>query len=257
MDLEQVIFTSNLTHSDVFYQRQYSKYNFAVHNMKDNQASMYLWHEAIGKRGANEIASCVLIHIKKNYSPLQPGELRIMNLWSDRCVGQNNNWTMIALCFYLIQGKYFSELNRKFLVSGHSFLPCDRDFALIEKKKKVATFHIPSDVIQMIKSARTTSPFVMHPVEQKDFLDFRGLINDYIKKDSKLKITEARWIQVSSDSPTVLKVRTTHNIMESWQMYDVLKKRRGRRGSSTPRLPTTLPQFYEGPLPIKKEKKRI
>ena len=136
VDLQQVIFTPNLTHSDVYYQRQFSNYNFCIHNMGKNEATMCIWNESTGKRGAAEIVSCILQYIENNFVKLQPHEVRTLIIWSDRCVGQNNNWKMIALCHYLIALQYFTEVNQKFLVTGHSFLPCDRDFALIEKIKK-------------------------------------------------------------------------------------------------------------------------
>lgn len=45
VDIQQVLFTPILSHSDVYYQRQYSIYNLAVHNMTNNVANLFLWHE--------------------------------------------------------------------------------------------------------------------------------------------------------------------------------------------------------------------
>ncbi|KAJ8868501.1 hypothetical protein PR048_030029 [Dryococelus australis] len=59
---------------------------------------------------------------------------RKLTIWSDSCVWQNNNWRVLALYFYLISCKYFTDVHQKFLCSGHSFLSCDRDFILIERK---------------------------------------------------------------------------------------------------------------------------
>lgn len=134
MDLEQVIFTPMLTHSDMYYQRQYSNYNFAVHNMTKSQAHMFLWHQIIAKRGSKEVSSCLLNYITTQYKKLQPTEERKLVIWSDRCVGQNNNKTVLSLCMFFIRCGYFTEVHQKFLVTGHSFLPCDRDFALEEEK---------------------------------------------------------------------------------------------------------------------------
>lgn len=58
-------------------------------------------------------------------------------VWSDNCVGQNKNKMLLFLWIYLVTKGYFQEINQKFLVSGHSFLSCDRDFAHIEKRKRV------------------------------------------------------------------------------------------------------------------------
>lgn len=60
MDLQQVLSVPNLTHSEMFYRRQLSCYNFCV-SLGDTQTSyMCLWHEGIANRGGNEIASCLL-----------------------------------------------------------------------------------------------------------------------------------------------------------------------------------------------------
>lgn len=137
VDLQQVLFCPNLTHSSIFYQRQLSNYNFAIHDMGSNDVTMCLWHECQAKRGSTEIASCILKYVVDRFTIMQPGEQRKLIIWSDRCVGQNNNWRVLNLYALLVQSRYFSEINQKFLCSGHSFLPCDRDFALIEKKKKI------------------------------------------------------------------------------------------------------------------------
>lgn len=136
-DLQQVLFCPTLKHSSVFYQRQYSCYNQAVHNMGTNDVFMCFWHESVAKRGSAEIASCLLKYVSTHFKPMENiGTDRKLIVWSDRCVGQNNNWRMISLYQYLVTMKYFSSVEQKFLTSGHSFLPCDRDFALIERKKK-------------------------------------------------------------------------------------------------------------------------
>lgn len=108
--------------------------------MGNNAVSMHLWYECIAKRGSLEIASCILNYIECNYNILGHGEERKLIIWSDRCVGQNNNWRILNMYSYLISCKYFTEIHQKFLSTGHSFLPCDRDFALIEKQKKTKKY---------------------------------------------------------------------------------------------------------------------
>jgi hypothetical protein len=48
-DLQQVLFTPSLTHSNVFYQRQYPCYNYGVHDAANGNATMHLWHETVAK----------------------------------------------------------------------------------------------------------------------------------------------------------------------------------------------------------------
>lgn len=52
------------------------------------------------------------------------------------CEGQNHNIKMVAICMYVVTPSVFflKVINNKFLVSGHSNLPCDRNFGTIEKR---------------------------------------------------------------------------------------------------------------------------
>lgn len=255
VDLQQVLFTPNLTHSDVFYQRQYSNYNYSVHNMGDSSVTMYLWHESLAKRESAEITSCLLQHIVHYYQVLPSGKERKLNIWSDRCVGQNNNFKMAILCNYLIYLGYFTEVNQKFLVSGHSFLPCDRDFALIERNKKSRKLYVPDDLVELIASSRQINPFQVFIMNQTHFLDLSS-VESIFRRDSNLKITEARWIQLTADDPGVLRLRTCHNVLESWKTFELLKKKRGnRRPDVSVPLISDLPRLYNNPLPITAAKK--
>lgn len=215
VDLQQVLLTPNLTHSDMYYQRQLSNYNFCIHNMGENIGYMYLWHEQIGKRGSAEIASCILKYIVENYNPLHPGEMKKLIIWSDRCVGQNNNWTILSLYAYLIKLNYFTEINQKFLTSGHSFLPCDRDFAIIEKKKRTSKLYTHKDVVKMIQTAKSENPFRPYEMKLEDFKNFSDITN-LINKNPQCKITKSRWIQLSADDPNTIRIRNSHCLEEPW-----------------------------------------
>ncbi|KAJ4449889.1 hypothetical protein ANN_01295 [Periplaneta americana] len=57
VDMQQVLFSPMLTHSNVFYQRQFSTYNNCVSNAGSGQVTMHLWHEGVADRGASEVAS--------------------------------------------------------------------------------------------------------------------------------------------------------------------------------------------------------
>ena len=75
-------------------------------------------------------------------------------VWSDNCIGQNKNRIILFLFIYLVANGFFEEIEHKFLLSGHSYLPCDRDFAQIEKRKKVTKNFVPADLENMIRQAR-------------------------------------------------------------------------------------------------------
>uniref|UniRef100_A0A8D8SK62 DUF7869 domain-containing protein n=2 Tax=Cacopsylla melanoneura TaxID=428564 RepID=A0A8D8SK62_9HEMI len=199
VDLQQVIVTPMLTHSDVYYQRQYSNYNLAVHNMTKKQANMFLWHQMVAKRGAKDIGSCMLNYVVTNFKKLGPREERKLVIWSDRCVGQNNNKTILSLCMFFIRCRFFSEVHQKFLVTGHSFLPCDRDFALIEREKKKTKLMVPSQIKYMIGASNEKSPFIITEMQQADFKDLdlmaAALLRDNIRQ---FQVTKYVWYKMST-----------------------------------------------------------
>ena len=58
-DLEQVLHLPKTHRCEVFYRRRLSIHNFTILDLKSKACRSYLWHEGLGKRGSNEIASCV------------------------------------------------------------------------------------------------------------------------------------------------------------------------------------------------------
>lgn len=81
--------------------------------------------------GGNEVASCVFRALKEIESSDK------LTAWSDNCCGQNKNKMLVFLWIYLACIGMCTEINHKLLVGGHSFLNCDRDFAVIEKRKRL------------------------------------------------------------------------------------------------------------------------
>ena len=97
---------------------------------------------------------------------------------------------------YLVRCRYFTEVHQKFMISGHSFLPCDRDFALIERQKKKTKPMVPSDWKYVIASSKLNKPFNVIEMYQSDFKDL-DLISSRLKKQN-LKITKFVWFQNNS-----------------------------------------------------------
>jgi len=58
-DLQQVLTTPKSMSSQLYYRRKLSTFNLTVFNLARKHGSCYMWHEGVGKRGANNIASCV------------------------------------------------------------------------------------------------------------------------------------------------------------------------------------------------------
>jgi hypothetical protein len=67
---------------------------------------------------------------------------------------------------HLIQCYFFTEVHQKFLCSGHIFLPYNRDFAFIEKRKKVSYVMVPSQWKNVIAESGINKPFTVVEIEQ-------------------------------------------------------------------------------------------
>lgn len=247
VDLQQVLFTPMLTHSDIYYQRQYSSYNLAVNNMTENVSNMFLWHEVIAKRGSKEVASCLLKYVTNTFNVLAPTKERRLIVWSDRCVGQNNNKFILTLYHYLIRSRYFSEIHQKFMITGHSFLPCDRDFALIERQRRKSKALVPEDWKYVISSSKITSPFTITEMKQEDFKDIETLTQKLMVKSTKFQITKYVWFKLSQDDLTSVYARDSHNVIKPWKIFQLF--------NCEVELPD-LPLLYNMLLPISEEKKK-
>ena len=136
-DLQQVLMTPLLTTNIVFYKRQLSMYNLGTHDCKTDQGLMYMWHEGIASHGSGEIGSCLLHHLRQKATTANK-----LILYSDSCGGQNRNINLLCLWLYIMANPDLSitQIDQKFLVSGHSFLPDDRDFGNIESEEDRSDF---------------------------------------------------------------------------------------------------------------------
>lgn len=218
-DLQQVMFVPTLTHSDMFYLSQLSCYNLGIHVSDTNKAFMCMWHEGVSGRGSNQVTSCLLKILN------MPGvvDKRHVQLWSDNCAGQNKNKVVLFLLIFLASHGLFDSLEYNFLVSGHSFMACDRDFALIEKRKRVTKAHVPRDLHEIVRSAKYNPPFEVIDMETAGFWDFKQAA-DSLLNTKVLNISKLVRIKITSDKPTIVKVKETFSEIESWREVNVLKK---------------------------------
>ncbi|KAL2096951.1 hypothetical protein ACEWY4_001597 [Coilia grayii] len=252
-DMQGVVYTPNLTHSNVYYQRQLANYNLCIQEMgTDKPPTMCLWHEGIAHRGSVEVASCLLKWVQASFSPLVDAKERKLVLYSDRCCGQNNNWRILNLMALLVSRRYFTEVQQKFMVSGHSFLPCDRSFATLEKRRKVTTLYTPSDVVDMTLGARQQQPF--NVLEMK-CQDFRQLPDTTLRRPPGFLITSMMWMKVTASDPWCVYTKGSHSLYEGWKTWLITKPRKNGP-PPVPSFATSYARAYEDPLPIKKEKHR-
>lgn len=178
---------------------------FGIHNCVRNTASMYVWPESVARRGLKEVVSC-LYHYLQSLSGVDT-----LFLFSDSYGGQNKKSTAIHFCYTSV--KMGLKIQHIFLIWGHSYLPCDRDFVKTEsKKKRVDCVYTPQHWMDVVRSAKKTKPFVVVSVSQDVIFDFQSHLANSFKKTvsnggERLWIRDARVFEYSQQHPQELWVK--------------------------------------------------
>ena len=124
---------------------------------------------------------------------------RTLTVWCDNCAGQNKNRMVLMVLIYAVINNLVDNIKLKFLVSRHSYMPCDRDFGIIEKWKKVSTLMIFEEMAEMITEAKNVQPFNVVKMTEEDFYDLASVC-DTLLNTSPIKISSASWIRISRES---------------------------------------------------------
>lgn len=247
---------------EIFYLRQLWVNAFCVHNLKDDSSQIYMYHEGVAKKGANEVCSFIYDYISNNV----PNDVTDLYLYSDGCPGQNrNHWnhTMIRMCLALIDSGKFQKIVHRFPVRGHSFLPCDRDFGVFKRNiKKFDRLFVPMDYCRII--ARSKKNVTVKMVSTDNILDFskwwpplykKTVLSDgskgkNVSRDQKVSFTPSQFYEFIYSSEHPGKV-TTMPYINSFVKHTFDLHQVGQHTISMSSIPVAYPA---GNVPINSKK---
>jgi hypothetical protein len=163
---------------------------------------MYTWIETTAGRGANEMSSCILKWINER---LAENPIDVLVIFADNCPSQCKNKIICALAMHLVHCGRVKQVEWKYLLSGHSFLPCDQAFGLIEKQiKYVDLVWSLDDYVTCMENASVVKPFIITVMTREDFFNFLAIINDkrvVVKNPKGRLFSKASQIVISNTYP--------------------------------------------------------
>ena len=129
------------------------------------------------------------------------------------------------MCFwiYLPLKGYSETIDHKFLTPGHTYLPSDWDFGLIEKKKKESEIYIPAQWFNLFEGKCLQKPFYVSRMKKEDFKDFKILSKSFVNRKhtvdkQKLSLQKIAWFHYTKSKPTEVLVQYSLDESEDWKV---------------------------------------
>ena len=213
VDLQQTLPCPKLVVNRAYYTRKMWVYNLCIYDVKAEVPTMFLWDESQGGRGADDIASCIHKWLSDNANGRK--KLRI---FADNCAAQNKNKTVVLMALQKIHAKLLECVEFIYMVSGHSYLPCDSCFGHIEKRlRTIGTINTPDEYAYHIKLSTKKQPNIVR-MKIADFLAFSNL-EHYCKwktpTQGKGSFQKARQIKLSNEFPAGYSVKLHYSLEDT------------------------------------------
>ena len=249
-DMQKTQPLPQLTTSVVYYSRQLWVYNLGIHEVKSGKAFMCMWTEDMGRKGAKEVASSIYAYLKqKDLTDIK----RIVS-FSDACGGQNRNKTIVSFML-AVCNEFDLTWSHCFMASGHSYLPNDRDFGLIEKAKKrqLQVFSL-EQWENVVLGARDKSPFC---ILKPPLFDLEKLTSRHSFRTTNTVGEKVSWLKMKrwEFQPGNRSFQYSYSCEPAGLFYEVdLTKGRNTRTASVDLLLPELPLAYPKGVPISSAK---
>ncbi|CAG4995795.1 unnamed protein product [Parnassius apollo] len=206
-DLQKVLNTPHGESMLLYYSRKYAVYNLTFYESGTQDVYCYTWGECDGKRGSNEIATCLL----KYLDVMDRKGTKHLILYCDSCSGQNKNKIVLAAVNNFIKTATNLEvIQLNYLLPGHTYMPVDAVHAVIEREVKNLIVYAPSQWATYFESARKRPrPYKVHSLDHTDFLNLDDLAAKTFTSATlkKLKCKQVRIATFKKKNPNQMFVK--------------------------------------------------
>ncbi|CAG9773243.1 unnamed protein product [Ceutorhynchus assimilis] len=256
-DLEKALPFPKLSTSVAYYKVNMYVYNFGIHTFNNNKGYMFMWDETEGSRGSQEIASCLVRHLKEEAS-----NFNHIVMYSDCCTGQNRNIKLSLSLLKLTQDPVMSTsfIDHKFLVSGHSYLPNDADFGIIESKSRKKEFiYGPRDWFNLVATAKKTNPFQVTEMAREEFVSTKPLEDSICNRKTntdggKVNWLNIKWLRYCKNEPNLIFYKET--LQDDFPFFKINIARAPGKGRPPNLVNIVQEPLYPNRRPVKPIKKR-
>ncbi|CAH2000479.1 unnamed protein product [Acanthoscelides obtectus] len=222
------------------------------------QVECFMWHEGQGRRGSNEIGSCLLKYLEYKASAQENVEVVF---YSDNCAGQQKNKFILAGYFYALSKYNIKSITHKYLIRGHTQNEGDNVHSVIEKHVKRALksgpIYTPDQYVSLVQTAKKTGlPYKVQEMSYADFVDLKKLSEQTsfnFKKDSSgevVKLANAAIIRIEKENLDKFLYKTSYSEPE-YRVVEI-KQRTTRTNQTFDNV--KLEPAYRDILPISKKK---
>jgi hypothetical protein len=149
-----------------------------------NHLHAHVYHEGIGKKGANNVASLIIKTLKLLGLLDKSCAGSELNIIFDNCTGQNKNNTVLKLLVWLTEMGYFADVNFVFLVVGHTKNAADKLFNNLKMTYRKVNVHTMDELFKVLN---VSGHVTVHPAEPDDFHDWKSYLNLFYSNFSQSK----------------------------------------------------------------------
>lgn len=263
-DLQAVMPVPKGLVSSFYYKSKLNCYNFTISDLNLKNVDCYFWNESEGKRGANEIGSCVL-HYLKSVSDNTDNDTLDVILYSDNCGGQQKNKYLVAAYLNAVSTLRIRSITHKFLIHGHSQNEGDNVHSVIEKQVKrhlkSNPIYIPEQYATLIRTAKKVgAPYRVHDMTYEDFYDLKSLQEEYGSNFSqnvegeKVKWHDLKMLRVEKQNPKIFFYKNSYEEAR-FKTVNIVKGKNTRSKDNLQRE-VRLVRAYASRISLSENKKR-
>lgn len=222
-----------------YYKSKLNVLNLTVYEMRSHNVDCFIWHEAEGDRGVNEIGTCIYKYIEQ-VAQRSTEDIEII-FYTDNCGGQQKNRFMISMYLYAISKfQNIKSIQHKFLITGHTQNEGDSVHSIIERQVKrtlkSGPVYTPDQFVSIVRSAKKNGPpYHITEMSHEEFFDIKDLSSKIMQPtlrntdNEDFRISDLKVIKVDKEHPSSFFYKFSYS---SEEFQEVELKKNNRRTTS-------------------------